>query len=119
MLQNFLNPLKQATTGLSEPPAPIPLAKCPQAPLVAASLDSQLHFAWVSPSPAQVVPISDCFIAHARVALGRTQEGLDLGPHQAGNPRTCTPSGQLHSTSDLSPCPHTADPPWRAESGGQ
>ena len=31
MLHNFLNPLKQATANLSEPAAPVPLAKWPQA----------------------------------------------------------------------------------------
>ena len=33
--------------------------------LAAARLDSQLVFAWESPSSAQVAAISDCFIAHA------------------------------------------------------
>ena len=48
MLHSFLNPLKQATAGLSEPQA---LA------LAAANLDSQLGFAWESPSPAQTAAI--------------------------------------------------------------
>ena len=31
VLHNFLNPIKQVTAGFSEPLAPIPLAKWPQA----------------------------------------------------------------------------------------
>ena len=49
-----LNPLKEATAGLSEPQA---LA------LALASLDSQLGFSWKTPSPVQVAAISDGFIA--------------------------------------------------------
>ena len=49
MLHSFLNPLKQATAGLSEPQA---LA------LAAANLDSQLGFALESPSPAQIAAFS-------------------------------------------------------------
>ena len=33
-----------------------------------------------------------------RVALGKTQVGADLGLHHPGNPRACTPSGQLYTT---------------------
>ena len=37
----------------------------PDLALGATSLDSQLGFAWETPSPALVAVISDCFIAHA------------------------------------------------------
>ena len=35
-----------------------------------------------------------------RVALGRTQVEVDLGLHHLGNPRACSPSGQLQTTSE-------------------
>ena len=45
MFHNFQNPLKKATDRLSEPPAPIPLAKALGLALAAASLDSQIYIA--------------------------------------------------------------------------
>ena len=33
-----------------------------------------------------------------RVAPGKTKVGADLGLHHLGNPRACTPSGQLQTT---------------------
>ena len=35
-----------------------------------------------------------------RVAPGRTREGADLGLYHLGNPRACTPRGQLQITSE-------------------
>ena len=32
------------------------------------------------------------------MALGKTRDGADLGLHHPGNPRACTPSGQLYTT---------------------
>ena len=49
--------------------------------LAAASLDSQLGFAWESPGPAQVAAISDCFIAQA---------GWPQAEHWWGLTLTCT-----------------------------
>ena len=88
--------------------------------LAAASLDSQLVFVWESSSPAQVVAISDCSTAQVG-ALGKTQMGADLGLHHLGNPSASTPSGQLQTTSEQHHhlAPGTADPPQRAEVGGQ
>ena len=63
MPHNFLNPLKQATAGLSDAPALVPLVKVARGPaLTATNLDSQFGFVWESVSPVQVADISDCFI---------------------------------------------------------
>ena len=59
-----LNPLKEATAGLSEPPGPT---------LVSISLDSLLGFTWESPRPAQVAAISDCLVAQQ----GGTRQNID------------------------------------------
>ena len=67
MLHNFLNPTKQATAGLSEPLPSYLLLSDPGLALGAGSLDSQLGFAWESPSPAQVAAISDCSDTSGRV----------------------------------------------------
>ena len=47
--------------------------------------------------------------------------GADLGLHHLGNLRASAPSGQLQTTSEHHhpACPCTADPPRRAEAGGQ
>ena len=63
MLYNFLNPIKQATAGLSDPRH---------------RTDSQLVLAWESPSPAQVAAISDCFIAQAGWSQAKHRWGLTL-----------------------------------------
>ena len=58
MLHNFLNSLKRATAGLSEPPAPVPLAKWPPGlALWADSFGSQLGLTRAPPNPAQVAAI--------------------------------------------------------------
>ena len=91
----------------------------PSLALAAASLDSQLGFAWESPSPARVAAISDCFIAQA----GQQQAKHRWGPNLACTTReTSEPGHPVDSYRPCGappPCPCTADPPWRAEVGGQ
>ena len=40
-----------------------------------------------------------------REAPGKTQVGADLGLHHPGNPRACTPNGQLQAMSEHHPAP--------------
>ena len=79
--------------------------------LAASSLESQLGFAWESPSPAQVAVISDCFIPQAEWPWAK---------HRWGPPLACTtletpgPAHQWTATDHVRappPCPCTADPP--------
>ena len=87
--------------------------------LAAAHLESQIAFARVSPSPAQVAAISDCFIAHAG-CCGQNTGGSWLWPIP---PRK--PQGQHAQCAAVDhvgappPCAVTADLPWRAEVGSQ
>ena len=100
-LYNFVNPFKEATAGLSEPPTLWTTCSVVPGPAQgAASLDSQLDFTGVPPSLAQVAAISDYFIAQAGSPWGKTQVGADLGLHHLVNHRACEPSGQLQSTSE-------------------
>ena len=109
ILHNFLNPIIQATADLSEPPVPIPLAKWPQAPaLAAASLDSQLGFTWEA-KPSTSSSHLRLLYSSGRVALAKTQVGVDLGMHHPGNPRASAPSGQLQNPSEYD---HTAPAQW-------
>ena len=81
-MHNFLNPIKQATAGLTEL----------QAPTSCSQLNPQLGFGWESPSPAQVAAISDCFIAQAGWLWAK-----HVGLYHLGNPRVSAPSGQLQT----------------------
>ena len=92
MLHNFLNHLKQAITGLSEPLDPVPLTKLPQA-----SLDSQDGFSWEPSSPAPSNSHLRLLYSSHRVAPSKTQVEADLGLHRPGNPRACASSGQLQA----------------------
>ena len=86
----------------------------------AASLGSQLGSAWEPPSPAQVAAISDCFIARAGSPPAEHRWGTNLGLH---NPEK--PQGQYTQWTATNhmrvppPCSYTADPPRKAEAGGQ
>ena len=97
-LHTFLNPLKQATAGLSKSLGLVPvLLSGPSPGLAAASLHSPFSFAWESPGPAQVAAICRLLCSLYRVATGGTQVGADLGLHHLGNPRACAPSRQLQT----------------------
>ena len=61
MIHNFPNSLKQATADLSEPF----LLSGPRHDNNSSQPRWTFGFTWKSPSPAQVAPISDCFIAQA------------------------------------------------------
>ena len=109
---NCLNPLKQATSCLSERPAN--------------TSSIQLRFtAWLSLGISE--PSASCshlrlLYNSGRVALSKTQVGADLGLHHLGNPRASTPSGQLQTTPEHHhPAPVQLVLPgaWSAEGGGQ
>ena len=94
MLHNFLNPLKQAAAGLSEPQAHN------YQPRFTAWLHREISEPSTSSSHLRLLYTS------GRVAQGKTLVGADLGLHHPGNPRDCTPSGQLQTTSEY----HHPDP---------
>ena len=110
MLHNFLSPLKQTTADLSLAPG---LA------LAAASLDSQLGFAWKSPSPAQVAAISDGFIAQAGWPWAKHRWGLTLASTTWKTPGPVNPVDSHRSHWSTSTLPLQADPPQPLEVGGQ
>ena len=87
MLHNFLNLLKQAKNGLSEP----------QQGTSSSLPRSRLGFTWESPSPALVAAISDCFIAQVGWPQAKHRWGADLGLHHLVNPWACTSIGQLQT----------------------
>ena len=89
MLYNFLNPLKQATSGLSHKPG--------------TSSSQPRYTAWLHLGIARPNTSSShltLFYSSGRVALGKTQVGADLGLHHPGSPRAWAPSGQLQTTSE-------------------
>ena len=81
----FLNPLKQAIAGFSEPPH---LQGAPDLALAAASLGSQFGFTWEPSSAAPGAVICRLICSSNRVILGRAQ--VVAGP---GNPKAFVPSG--------------------------
>ena len=87
--------------------------------LAAVSLDSQLGYAWESPSPAQVATISDCFIAQAGWPQAKHRLGLNLACTTWETPGPATQWTATDHIGAAALCPCTADPPWRAEAGGQ
>ena len=92
----------------------------PDLAIAAASLDSQLGFAWESPSPPQVAAISDCFIAQAGWLWAKHKWGLALActTWETPDPHTqCTAPDRVGAPPPH-PCPCTADPPQRVEVGG-
>ena len=97
MLHNFLNPIKQ-TFGLSEPSSPYLLISGP----TSSNSSSQPRFtAWLPLGTCKPRTSSSHLIllySSGRVALGRTEEGADLGLHHPGNSRACTLSGRLQTT---------------------
>ena len=54
---------------------------------------------WESPNPANSTSLRLLYNP-CRVAPGKTQVGADLGQHQLGNLRACTPSGHLQTMSE-------------------
>ena len=67
MLHNFLNPLKQATAGLSEP------------------------------QPSTSSCLLRLLYSSGRVATGKTEGGANLGLYHPGNPKVRASSGQLQT----------------------
>ena len=111
MLQNFLNPVKQATASLSEPQAGIRGSQ--------SRLTAWLCLGISKPS----ITSSHLRLLYnsGGVAPGKTLVGDDLGLHHPGNPRASAPT-QWTSTDPIGappPCPFMVDPPRRVEVGGQ
>ena len=105
-----LNPLKEATAGLSEPPGPT---------LVSISLDSLLGFTWESPRPAQVAAISACFIAQAECSQAKHRWGLTLAGTTQKPQSLSTQWTATHHIRGPPPSPCTTNPSWRVEVGGK
>ena len=60
------------------------------------------------PPPSPPAAISDHCVAYAQGAPDRTQMEADLGLYHLGNPRACTPSGQLQTTLEHHPITSTS-----------
>ena len=105
MLHNFPNPLKQAQLA-SRTPGPA---------VAAASLVSQLGFAWESPSPAQVAAISDCFIAQAGQPWAEHRWGMTLACTSRETPGPHNQWTAIDHVRAPPPCPCKADPPQRVD----
>ena len=118
MLHNFLNHLRQATTSLSDPPAPVPFAKWPQPDT---SSNQPRFMAWLCLGISNTSTSSSqlkLLCSSGRVALGKTQEGA--WPVPPGKPQSlCTQRTAIDYVGALPPCPCTADAPQRVEDGGQ
>ena len=97
MLYNVLNPLKQ-TTAASVKPQPPYLAMW----LRAHTSSNQPRFtAWLClgiSNPRTNSSHIRLLYSSCRMALGKTQQGADLGLHHLGNHRASTPCGQLQTT---------------------
>ena len=86
--------------------------------LAKTQVGAEFGFTWKC--PAQVTAISDCFIAQAGWALGKTPVRAHLGLCHPGDPQG--QHTQWTATDHVGappPCPCTADPLWRVEVGGK
>ena len=94
---HLLNPLKHATASLSEPLAPVHLLSSPKPGTRGCQprFTIWLHLGISKPSTSS----SHLRLLYSlgRVAPDRTEVGDDLGLHDLGNPRACTPRGQLQT----------------------
>ena len=94
MLHNFLNPIKQATVGLSEFPFPYLLLSGPRP----GKSSSQPKFTdWLGLGISKLSTSSShlrLLYTLGRVAMGKTQVEINLGLHHPENPRAYAPSGQ-------------------------
>ena len=98
MLHNFLNPIKQATTGLNKPSAPRPLSKCPW-PSIS---NSQTRFtAWLHLGiPKASTGNSHLIWLIAYAGWPRAKYKWELTLAHLGNSRTYETSGQLQTMSE-------------------
>ena len=100
MLHNLLNALKQATASISKPPALYLLLSSSRS---SASSSQARVTAWLHLEISKASTSSNhlgLLYGSSRVAPGRTQLGADHGLHDPGNPRACSPSGQLQTMSE-------------------
>ena len=104
MLHNFLNPLKQAAAGFSDPRP--------------GTSSSHLRFTdWLClgiSKPSTSSSHLRLLYSSFRAAPGGKQVGADLGLHHPGNPRASAPSGQLQTTSEHH---HPAPAQWILHTG--
>ena len=105
MLHNFLNLLKQATSGLSELPAPMPLAKWPD---TSSSQPKFIAFLYLGISkPSIRTAISDCFITQAGWPWTKHRWGMTLAYTSQETPEPAHPVDSYRPYQGTTLFPHS------------
>ena len=99
MLHNTLNPLKQAIASVSsQPPYIVLWDQRPGTSSYQPKLTSWLLLGISKPSTSS--SHLGLLYSSGRMALGKTQVGVEFGLHHPENTRPCAPSEQLQTTSE-------------------